>query len=106
MEELNAPEGSKVVNLFHYAKDPSRTHGVPCKFVILEVGCLSRLTASADNLRTSRSPRRRSEYSSASGLQRKTLRGIDSPLSLQRYSNNLQLWKRVSEASSRWSDGF
>lgn len=38
MEELSAPEGSKIVNLFHYAKDPSRTHGVPCKFVILEVG--------------------------------------------------------------------
>ncbi|CAD6570825.1 MAG: hypothetical protein TREMPRED_006048 [Tremellales sp. Tagirdzhanova-0007] len=36
VEELNAPEGSKIVNLFHYAKDPSRTHGVPCKFVILE----------------------------------------------------------------------
>ncbi|KAK4688080.1 ubiquitin carboxyl-terminal hydrolase 7, partial [Tremellales sp. Uapishka_1] len=35
-EELNVAEGSKVVNLFHYAKDPSRSHGVPCKFVLLE----------------------------------------------------------------------
>lgn len=37
MEEIDAPESSKIVNLFHYAKDPSRTHGVPCKFVLLEV---------------------------------------------------------------------
>lgn len=36
-EELNAPEDSRTVNLFHYAKDPSRTHGVPCKFVLYRV---------------------------------------------------------------------
>lgn len=39
-EELDAQanEKSKIVNLFHYHKDPSRTHGVPCKFVLIEVG--------------------------------------------------------------------
>lgn len=38
LEELNAGEGTKTVNLFHYAKDPSRIHGVPCRFVLIEVG--------------------------------------------------------------------
>lgn len=36
VEEVSAGEGTKVVNLFHYAKDPARTHGVPCKFVLRE----------------------------------------------------------------------
>ncbi|ORY24392.1 ubiquitin carboxyl-terminal hydrolase 5 [Naematelia encephala] len=36
LDELNAPENSKIVNLFHYQRDPSRTHGVPCKFVLVE----------------------------------------------------------------------
>ncbi|WVO13321.1 hypothetical protein L204_100935 [Cryptococcus depauperatus] len=36
IEELQAGDGNKVVNLFHYTRDPSRTHGVPCKFVLLE----------------------------------------------------------------------
>jgi ubiquitin carboxyl-terminal hydrolase 7 len=37
-EEIDAQanEKSKIVNLFHYHKDPSRTHGVPCKFVLVE----------------------------------------------------------------------
>jgi len=33
-EELNAPDDAKIVNMFHYAKEPSRTHGVPCRFVL------------------------------------------------------------------------
>lgn len=38
MEELEAADrdNAKIVNLFHYAKDPQRTHGVPCKFVLYE----------------------------------------------------------------------
>ena len=36
LDELNAPENSKIVNLFHYHRDPARAHGVPCKFVLLE----------------------------------------------------------------------
>lgn len=38
IDELEAAEkdNAKIVNLFHYAKDPSRTHGVPCKFVVYE----------------------------------------------------------------------
>lgn len=38
IEELEAAEkdDAKIVNLFHYAKDPTRTHGVPCKFVVYE----------------------------------------------------------------------
>lgn len=37
IDELNAPDNAKIVNLFHYARDPSRTHGVPCKFIMIEV---------------------------------------------------------------------
>lgn len=37
-EELSAGENTRVVNLFHYHKDTARTHGVPCKFVVHEVG--------------------------------------------------------------------
>jgi ubiquitin carboxyl-terminal hydrolase 7 len=38
IEELEAADrdNAKIVNLFHYAKDPQRTHGVPCKFVLYE----------------------------------------------------------------------
>ncbi|ORX33688.1 hypothetical protein BD324DRAFT_666297 [Kockovaella imperatae] len=36
LEEINAPENSKIVNLFHYARDIARPHGVPCRFVLLE----------------------------------------------------------------------
>jgi len=38
VEELEAADrdNAKIVNLFHYAKDPQRTHGVPCKFVLYE----------------------------------------------------------------------
>lgn len=43
LEEINADDNAKIVNLFHYAKDPSRPHGVPCKFVLREV---SRINAS------------------------------------------------------------
>lgn len=33
-EEISPPDNAKVVNLFHYSRDPTKTHGVPCKFVI------------------------------------------------------------------------
>jgi ubiquitin carboxyl-terminal hydrolase 7 len=36
-EELSAPDNTRVVNVFHYSKEPSRVHGVPCKFVLHEV---------------------------------------------------------------------
>lgn len=39
-DEIGAGENTRVVNLFHYHKDPSRTHGVPCKFVVVEVSRL------------------------------------------------------------------
>jgi len=35
-EELNLPEASRVINLFHYSRDPAEAHGVPCKFVWYE----------------------------------------------------------------------
>lgn len=35
-EELVAGENTKIVNLFHYSRDPTKTHGVPCKFVLRE----------------------------------------------------------------------
>lgn len=37
MEELNAGDDTKTIPVFHYAKEPNRIHGVPCKFVLLEV---------------------------------------------------------------------
>ncbi|TXT08338.1 uncharacterized protein COLE_05262 [Cutaneotrichosporon oleaginosum] len=36
MEELSAGDNTKIVHLFHYSRDPSKTHGVPCRFVIRE----------------------------------------------------------------------
>jgi ubiquitin carboxyl-terminal hydrolase 7 len=35
-EEVSPPDNAKVVNLFHYSRDPTKIHGVPCKFVIYE----------------------------------------------------------------------
>lgn len=40
-EELNAGDNTRIVNVFHYSKEPSRTHGVPCKFVLHEVSIFS-----------------------------------------------------------------
>ncbi|RXK41314.1 ubiquitin carboxyl-terminal hydrolase 7 [Tremella mesenterica] len=36
LEEVNAEDGTKIVNLFHYHRDLQRIHGVPCKFVLRE----------------------------------------------------------------------
>ncbi|KAL1410390.1 ubiquitin-specific protease ubp15 [Vanrija albida] len=36
LEEINAGDNTKIVNLFHYSRDPAKTHGVPCKFVVIE----------------------------------------------------------------------
>lgn len=36
-EELSAGDNMRVVNLFHYSKDQSRSHGVPCRFVVIDV---------------------------------------------------------------------
>lgn len=36
VDELNAADNTRIVNLFHYSRDPSKHHGVPCKFVIIE----------------------------------------------------------------------
>ncbi|KZS99041.1 cysteine proteinase [Sistotremastrum niveocremeum HHB9708] len=33
-EELNAGEGDKIINVFHFSREPARTHGVPFKFVV------------------------------------------------------------------------
>ncbi|TFY81764.1 hypothetical protein EWM64_g2248 [Hericium alpestre] len=33
-EELEADEGDKVISVFHFSKEVSRTHGVPFKFVV------------------------------------------------------------------------
>lgn len=37
VDEIEAGENARVVNLFHYHKDTARVHGVPCKFVVIEV---------------------------------------------------------------------
>lgn len=36
-EEAEADEGDKVIGVFHFSKDLSRTHGVPFKFVVKRV---------------------------------------------------------------------
>jgi ubiquitin carboxyl-terminal hydrolase 7 len=33
-EELNLTDHDKIIDVFHYHKEPSRWHGVPCKFVV------------------------------------------------------------------------
>jgi ubiquitin carboxyl-terminal hydrolase 7 len=37
LEELNARETDKIIDVFHFTKEPSRTHGVPFRFVLLPV---------------------------------------------------------------------
>lgn len=37
MEEVNCDESFRVVPVYHFTKDPSRTHGVPFKFVLKPV---------------------------------------------------------------------
>jgi len=34
VEELDADEADKVISVFHFYRDPLRTHGVPFKFVV------------------------------------------------------------------------
>lgn len=35
VEELEARDTDKIVDVFHFTKEPSRTHGVPFRFVVL-----------------------------------------------------------------------
>jgi ubiquitin carboxyl-terminal hydrolase 7 len=37
-EELEAPEDSRFAHVFHFQTDVSRVHGVPFKFLLIEVG--------------------------------------------------------------------
>jgi len=50
-EEVNAEE-SNFISVFHFQSEPSRTHGVPFKFLLLEVSFqrLSRLIMLADRI--------------------------------------------------------
>ena len=43
VEELNADEADKVISVFHFFRDPLRTHGVPFKFVVKPVRLLAKL---------------------------------------------------------------
>lgn len=43
-EELEADDADKVISVFHFQKEVSRTHGVPFKFVVKPVsddGCFN-----------------------------------------------------------------
>jgi len=40
-EELEAEDADKVIGVFHFSKDLSRTHGVPFKFVVKKVHIIS-----------------------------------------------------------------
>ena len=66
LEELNAPESAKIVNLFHYAKDTARIHGVPCKFVLYDVSHMPIVVRMSliNDVRMSASQIRRSGYNS------------------------------------------
>ncbi|KAF8319268.1 cysteine proteinase [Clavulina sp. PMI_390] len=35
VEELSASDSDKIIDVFHFTKEPSRTHGVPFRFVVL-----------------------------------------------------------------------
>lgn len=37
MEEAASTEEDKIVNVFHFSKEASRSHGVPFKFVVKKV---------------------------------------------------------------------
>lgn len=39
-EELEASDVDKVISVFHFSKEVSRTHGVPFKFVVKPVSLL------------------------------------------------------------------
>ena len=39
-EELEADDADKVISVFHFSKEVSRTHGVPFRFVVKPVGHL------------------------------------------------------------------
>jgi hypothetical protein len=39
LEELHLTDHDKLIDVFHYHKEPSRWHGVPCKFVVKAVRC-------------------------------------------------------------------
>jgi len=36
-EELEADDSDKLIGVFHFSKEPQRTHGVPFKFVVKRV---------------------------------------------------------------------
>ena len=36
-EELQAPEGARRINVFHFSREPTRAHGVPFQFLMLPV---------------------------------------------------------------------
>lgn len=38
-EELKMSQKARVINAFHFDKEPNKPHGVPFKFVINPVGC-------------------------------------------------------------------
>ena len=38
-EELEADDADKVISVFHFSKEVSRTHGVPFRFVVKPVSC-------------------------------------------------------------------
>ena len=37
MDELEARESDKIIDVFHFTKEPSRTHGVPFRFIVRPV---------------------------------------------------------------------
>lgn len=84
-EELTAPEDSRFVQVFHFQTDVSRVHGVPFKFLLVEVSLLSLaesqlLTFNRErSLETRRSDWRSEVESRARALRRSSLRLSDDP---------------------------
>lgn len=39
LEELSVKDEERVISVYHFTKDPSRTHGIPFRFVLKPVSC-------------------------------------------------------------------
>lgn len=51
MDEIESEDAKRIVPVFHYSKEPNRTHGIPFRFVLLPVSfCL--ITESSSSLLT------------------------------------------------------
>jgi len=101
-EELDAQqdEKAKIVNLFHYAKDPSRTHGVPCKFVLIDVRNATLTGSRSLTMRAKLSQTQRREYRNALVSRTRSSHDSSSTWSRLTFTSSRLLLRKVSSANS------